>query len=584
MMLFLFGITYAQVGINTTTPHVSSMLDVTSTTKGLLTPRMTFAQRNLIGTPATGLLIFQTDNTPGFYYYNGAAWTPFGGSTGWGITGNTGTTPASNFLGTTDAQDLVIKANNTEAIRVQSGGNIGVGTNAPSTKLHIQGSNPATSLSDGFEDNTIPPFATAGTGGNWTTTAVAGEFNSGTKGGKSGGGVNSGVSDLTYTTAALTYGGTVSFALRTSSEATYDALIFYIGGVEQARWSGLTAWTTVSYPLPAGVSNLKWTYLKDGSGNSNNDRVYIDDVLVTANGSGAIRIVDGSQSAGKVLTSDASGNASWQTAAPTYTFTNGLTNTSSTIKLGGTLIEDTTIGATSYDLKVASLNNPNMLLVKSNDAVKFGHDGIMWENGNTYTLNGLSTTVKYVTSAMNTASSTRGTTVGIGSVEYFTDGEDEIAASSHFLPIEAGLNLGSAANRWNTLYSTTVVNVSDANLKKNINPLNYGLKELMQLKPVSYNWKDNKIGKTIIPEKLQETRIGFLAQDLLKVIPEVVKTHDWKITEEKSGVYEYKENEVMGVMYNDIIPVIVKALQEQQIMIEKQQKEIDLLKKGMKVN
>jgi hypothetical protein len=257
MLLFLSGISFAQVGINTTTPDVSSMLDVNSTNKGFLTPRMTFAQRNLISTPATGLLIFQTDNTPGFYYYNGTAWTTFGGSTGWGITGNTGTTPASNFLGTTDAQDLVIKTTGTEAMRVQSGGNVGIGTNAPSTKLHIQGLPPATSLSDGFEDNTIPPFATAGTGGNWTTTAVAGEFNSGTKGAKSGGGVNNGVSDLTYTTTALTYGGTVSFALRTSSESGYDHLIFYIGGVEQARWSGLTAWTTVSYQLPVGVSNLK---------------------------------------------------------------------------------------------------------------------------------------------------------------------------------------------------------------------------------------------------------------------------------------------------------------------------------------
>ena len=60
-----------------------------------------------------------------------------------------------------------------------------------------------------------------------------------------------------------------------------------------------------------------------------------------------------------------------------------------------------------------------------------------------------------------------------------------------------------------------------------------------------------------------------------------MKAH-WKIINEKSRAYEYKENEVMGVMYNDIIPVIVKALQEQQIMIEKQQQEIELLKKELK--
>lgn len=54
---------------------VSSALQIDSTTQGVLIPRMTMTQRDAIATPATGLLIFQTDNTPGFYWYNGAAWT-----------------------------------------------------------------------------------------------------------------------------------------------------------------------------------------------------------------------------------------------------------------------------------------------------------------------------------------------------------------------------------------------------------------------------------------------------------------------------------------------------------------------------
>jgi hypothetical protein len=68
------------VGINTSTPDASAALDVKSTTQGLLIPRMTKAQRetiNMVGglsTPATGLMVYQTDNTPGFYFYNGTAW------------------------------------------------------------------------------------------------------------------------------------------------------------------------------------------------------------------------------------------------------------------------------------------------------------------------------------------------------------------------------------------------------------------------------------------------------------------------------------------------------------------------------
>jgi len=79
-MLFCSAIMYSQnVGINATgaIPATSAMLDVASTTSGVLVPRMTQAQRNAIATPATGLLIYQTDVVAGFYYYNGTAWVSF---------------------------------------------------------------------------------------------------------------------------------------------------------------------------------------------------------------------------------------------------------------------------------------------------------------------------------------------------------------------------------------------------------------------------------------------------------------------------------------------------------------------------
>ena len=75
--VLLTATTYAQVGIGTTTPDASSALDITSTTKGLLIPRMTAAQRDAISSPATGLMIYQTDGTAGFYYYNGSSWEGF---------------------------------------------------------------------------------------------------------------------------------------------------------------------------------------------------------------------------------------------------------------------------------------------------------------------------------------------------------------------------------------------------------------------------------------------------------------------------------------------------------------------------
>jgi hypothetical protein len=68
------------IGIGTISPNSSAILDVQSTTQGLLLPTMTLAQKSAILSPATGLLIFQTDGTAGFYYFNGTAWTAIGGA------------------------------------------------------------------------------------------------------------------------------------------------------------------------------------------------------------------------------------------------------------------------------------------------------------------------------------------------------------------------------------------------------------------------------------------------------------------------------------------------------------------------
>ena len=72
--IFLSTLGHAQIGINTGIPDASAALDISSTTGGLLIPRMTAIERTQITTPATGLMIYQTDGTDGFYYYNGANW------------------------------------------------------------------------------------------------------------------------------------------------------------------------------------------------------------------------------------------------------------------------------------------------------------------------------------------------------------------------------------------------------------------------------------------------------------------------------------------------------------------------------
>jgi hypothetical protein len=62
------------IGNGSTAANASSILDLTSTTKGFLPPRMTLAQRTAITTPPEGLIVFQTNGTIGLYIYANAAW------------------------------------------------------------------------------------------------------------------------------------------------------------------------------------------------------------------------------------------------------------------------------------------------------------------------------------------------------------------------------------------------------------------------------------------------------------------------------------------------------------------------------
>jgi hypothetical protein len=74
-LLFFGGSLYAQVGINAddSEPDSSAMLDIKSTDKGMLIPRLTTAQREAISNPATGLLVYDTDESS-FFYYTGTVW------------------------------------------------------------------------------------------------------------------------------------------------------------------------------------------------------------------------------------------------------------------------------------------------------------------------------------------------------------------------------------------------------------------------------------------------------------------------------------------------------------------------------
>ena len=130
----------AQVGIGTTSPNTDAELDITSTTRGLLLPRVALSNTtnpSPLSTDVAGMTVYNTatagDVTPGFYYNDGALWIRLGvaESADWSLTGNTGTTAGTNFIGTIDTEDFVVKTDNSERIRVASNGKVGIAENNP---------------------------------------------------------------------------------------------------------------------------------------------------------------------------------------------------------------------------------------------------------------------------------------------------------------------------------------------------------------------------------------------------------------------------------------------------------------------
>jgi hypothetical protein len=102
-------------------PTGNAVVDLSSTTKGFLPPRMTAVQKGAVSSPTIGLIIYQTDEISGLYIYTGTTWALTGTTANaWGIAGNAGTNPALHFMGTTDNNDVIFKRNNVRAGKISS--------------------------------------------------------------------------------------------------------------------------------------------------------------------------------------------------------------------------------------------------------------------------------------------------------------------------------------------------------------------------------------------------------------------------------------------------------------------------------
>jgi len=105
-------------------------------------------------------------------------------------------------------------------------------------------------------------------------------------------------------------------------------------------------------------------------------------------------------------------------------------------------------------------------------------------------------------------------------------------------------------------------NLSDARLKKDVTNINNGLDKVMQLRPVTFNWKQEEYQDKNFDDR---NHIGFIAQEVEEIVPQVVTTAD-------------DEMQTKSIAYSDLIPVLTKAIQEQQKEIDELKAEIQAIK------
>ena len=384
--------------------------------------------------------------------------------------------------------------------------------------------------------------------------------------------------------------------------------------------------------------SLRFEYQGNYDYGASVDNVLVTETSIASPGTYSFRLEDGTQADGKVLTSDANGNGYWKTptgggsgtdsqtlsisgtsltisngntvtlpsGSGSVAAENGLTLSAGTVRLGGALTQNTYIdlntrglwfeGTSTGDITFeGNSGSPVMETNFGDNYVNFGAGGafIDADEGQTFsdTYSGGPFTKKFVAGFYKGSSG--GTAIALGSIEYIVDGTNELFyEGSGFSPMsDFGADLGASpfsgvTRRWDDVYADdfiTPTNTYSRTSGKKANIENRGLAQIMKLTPISFKENTPLNGKNEVPEDLKANKLGFDSVELAKLIPEAVKTSDW-VSLDESGKRTYvKYEKPVGVMPYQIIPVTVKAIQEQQAQIEELKEEIKLLKEAIEL-
>ena len=622
-------------------PDASAILDARSSTKGFLPPRMTAVQRGAIASPATGLQVYQTDGTAGLYVYNGTAWNLIGNATGTVSTANGGTGSTDGSI--TGSRTLTFTAGGTNQNVTLTpsgtgytllGGNVGIGTATPDTRLAVIEDAPFNSI------NVRSGRAGGVVQRSFTTTLLEGSG--------ANGGFHGNVALKFHHNENNNLSGDLSFWTKDDSNIQYERMrIAYNGNVgigttapaaklhvygtqTGAAWAGMGAFGGASYAVILGQYNDKaylgahnaalnaWADLAINPGGGNvgigtttpNNKLQIGPTTYSVN---SLAMGNGTQNFAidissrtiptffsdnnfSFMGSGGNGNVGIGTTTPYTTLTVGSTDATARITAGGPNTHLTLASAgpngdiylnaggvasgnysTSTRLSVGANGNVGIGTTSPAELLQVGTESAGTSARKTIKIGsgGYSAPAAFQTNSNGDKiilynADGYDARIGIGgSTDMWFKSSDGGTGGQFKWYIGAGTNLIMQLSGNTGVLSmaggaycngTTWVNASDARLKRDIQPMSkYGLSTVMQLKPVSYFYKADK---TNHPE------VGFIAQEVQKIVPEVVSGTEGDIT----------KGETLGLSYGNLVPVLTKAIQEQQATIEALQKQIDELK------
>lgn len=450
--------------------------------------------------------------------------------TSWLITGNSGTTSGTNFVGTTDSKVLSFRTKNNEWMRIDTTGYVGIGDLSPSYPLEVSGGVSAGSLSSG---------------GNFMVTINANN------------------------TAAMGAQSSPKNAIFGAMDSLINILfVTRVSNTFQERMritnAGLVGIGTSSpaYNLDVQASN--------GSVNIKNTLTtgYSGLYFSSTGGSGIGQVWMNATTQGDYGGSN-SLNLYTGTNSPIAFFTNSATSPHMFISGGGSVGIGIALGTPGAKLDVATTTTGSIAVKGVNSASSGSNYGGYFEavgagTSNIGLLAGVTSTATsnygiYIASL--TASANNYSFYNPASAKSYFGGSVGIGTTtpSALLDVHGSLYVNGAANQLTGTWG------SDQMFKTNIDSIHNALAVIKQLKPKTYYFDTTNVWGLNFPTKKQ---YGFIAQDLEQVLPELVTPFSKNADVDSSGNIVHPAVTYKTVYYLELIAFLTKGVQEQQQKID----------------